>query len=249
MGTRNQEEPSRNRVGTENGIESPIARTKFRRYCRIYISSSTCSLSPFLREIFLQEKSFPARNQLRGGNQFLLSNQCLGIDYEISVLLSIEEFLKSYRPLHWLGIIAQYYKWIHTGFFKGRTFIINNNKKTQDLTIFQSYTYQLSQDFLKVKHSIKSRLLKVQTLILLKPLALLFSFFLLSFSRKTHQIVICNASYAAGHAQVYKNRAELGQHHPHTQSWTHIPLSVEKSDVRVNLLISGSTLNFPFEKC
>ncbi len=57
-----------------------------------YSASSTCSISPFLSEseIFLQEESIPARNQLHD----------LGIDYEISILLSIEAFLKSYRTLH-----------------------------------------------------------------------------------------------------------------------------------------------------
>ncbi len=55
-----------------------------------YSSSSTCSLSPFQSEIFLQEESIPARNQLHD----------LAIDYEIRILLSIEAFLKSYRPLH-----------------------------------------------------------------------------------------------------------------------------------------------------
>jgi len=55
-----------------------------------YSSSSTCSLSPFLSEIFLKEESIPPRNHLHD----------LGIDYEISILLSIEAFLKSYRTLH-----------------------------------------------------------------------------------------------------------------------------------------------------
>jgi hypothetical protein len=65
-----------------------------------YSSFSTCSLSSFLSEIVIREESIPARNQLHGGNQFLRSNQCLGIDYEISVLVGIAAFLKSYRALH-----------------------------------------------------------------------------------------------------------------------------------------------------
>ncbi len=58
-------EPSRNKVGTECGIESPIAYVTFNLEARIDFSFSTCDLSFFLSEtfrIFIQEESILAKN-------------------------------------------------------------------------------------------------------------------------------------------------------------------------------------------
>jgi hypothetical protein len=62
-------EPSRNQVGTECGIESPIAHSTSSLGAGIDFSSRIRVLSLFqvnYLDIFIQEEAFPARNQFHG---------------------------------------------------------------------------------------------------------------------------------------------------------------------------------------
>jgi hypothetical protein len=67
------QEQSRNQVGTNCGIESPVAHETLVLEAEIdfHLVQSTCmcpfSLSVYHLEGFIQEKSIPARNQFHGG--------------------------------------------------------------------------------------------------------------------------------------------------------------------------------------
>jgi hypothetical protein len=72
-------EPSRNQVGAENGIESPIAHETSILKVRLNFSSSTCALS-FFSSVSLRNSNTgeidSCEESIRWRNQFLLKNQC-----------------------------------------------------------------------------------------------------------------------------------------------------------------------------